>query len=136
MKINVSNTEKINTELDRVNGRATEHTFASIGDIEDGIISVEDRLFQVLGERCNWRGVKVLLRSGAACPGSCEHSRKVTLVNLEYGAHAWYVTDITSTEISGGSHGYTRIVMGQGHKESSWRKIKNENMKGHAENVW
>jgi len=127
MKINVSNTEKINTELDRVNGRAMEHTFTDTGDLTHEIDSVEERLGHVLGGRCNWQGIRVLLRSGAAFPSSYSYSRKVTLVNLERGASAWYVTDIGTTEISGGSHGYTRIVMSDANKESALRKIENEN---------
>jgi hypothetical protein len=101
MKIKVSddNAAKIQAALDAVNGRASEHTYRTYGDIARLVTEAETRRADLRLSKREAKGIQVVSVSGDAVPTAYKWSRNATRVELTYCATGWCLTDLASTTI-------------------------------------
>ena len=105
IKITDANAAKIQTALDAVNGRATDHTYRVYGDIAALVAEAETRRADLRLSKRDAKGMHIVRVSGDPVPSAYKWQRKATLVVLTYCATGWCLTDIGSTTIyhDGGS---------------------------------
>lgn len=101
MKINVTNSQKIESALEAVNGRAVAHTLRHRCQILDITRRAEKDLSQRGLPKKLWGGTRITFRP--AGPGKA-YARKgkfvvSTHVTIERGASAWFLVDCKRVEI-------------------------------------
>lgn len=98
MKINVTNTEKLDAELARINGRATSHT-AKPRIIRGQAESAERELQSKGLAKKDLPGVSAVFCSSPKMPSAYKNTRLVNFITIERFATGWFVTKITKSEV-------------------------------------
>ena len=101
IKITDRNCAKIQTALDAVNGRASDHTYRDYADLAALVADAETRRENLRLSKHEARGMQVHCVSGNRVPRAYKWSRKATRVKLTYCATGWCLTDLGSTTIYG-----------------------------------
>jgi|SRR5699024_4121633 len=96
MKINITNTDKINATLAEVNGKSESHTFTDAYEIRSVAERAEKKLAILLKK--SWKGARVQAESGEALPNAYKYSRRTTMITLERCASGWFMTDCKASE--------------------------------------
>lgn len=122
-----SNSDKINSELAKVNQGSTSHTYNNVYDLLDVIkkaFSKLDRLPKV--SKAELSGVVLKATSGSPVPKSYRFSRTATQVELKLGADGlWRLINISKVSI-GNYGGKEKLIFNEKHLkslETSLRKM-------------
>ena len=110
MKINTTNTEKVNQAIAAAEGRATARTIC-MDDVQTAIKSIEKRLSLLLFKK-DWKGLKFGVDSNAqSFPSSYKYTPYAysTQIVLERGATGWFVTEIYRAPCGGPTQEITPV---------------------------
>jgi len=108
MKINTTNTEKVNQAITETEGRATARTIC-MDDVQTAIKSIEKRLSLLLFKK-DWKGLKFGVDSNAqSFSSSYKYTPYSTQIVLERGATGWFVTEIYRAPCGGPTHEITPV---------------------------
>ena len=118
--------EKIQSILDTVNGRATEHTFTYPRQILDCMRTAEERR-QGLGlSKLNSIGMRVKFLSGEPVSHGYKYSRDGTEVVLVYRRSGWVVEAITSTQLYPNGGGLVDPILTLGQAKLVLQKFQSD----------
>lgn len=84
MKINVNNTDKLQSELDKVNGKANAHTFTALS-IQKMTSRITSEFLKNVSKK-SLVGHRFLLVSGDEVPRSYGYTRKLNYVEVVVGS--------------------------------------------------
>ena len=90
MKINLNNPDKVEEQLDKVNGRASTHVIGSIYDLLSFAKEAETDLATLLPKSA-WKGALVLCRPEGPSANSYKYRGVSTTCVLERGARDWFL---------------------------------------------
>lgn len=99
IKISKENYDKIQGELDAVNGKATQHTYWLAGQIAELADAAEKQAVALLGSKKASAGAIYRSCSGKAVAGRYDYTRKATLVELTRGTTGWCLTAVSTATI-------------------------------------
>jgi len=103
MKINVNNTDKLNTAINEIEGSRVSVRTITAEDIADAIKSAEKRL-SALMPKTHWKGVKLSVDLHASTfPASYNGTPESTQFVVERSASGWFVVDIKRYKCKGPS---------------------------------
>jgi hypothetical protein len=111
MKTKFISTEKIQATLDSVNGRAKDHTFTNADEVSKLIGWAEADALKLLGSRKSLRGLKAVIKSGAAVTSAYKYTRTGTQVTVEWTSSSARITEISRCDVW--KEGGTRLVFTQ-----------------------
>ena len=109
--IDPKNEAKIVAALGAVNGRASDHTYTTLGDIAAVAREAEKQLLALL-PKTEAPGAVFTSVSGGAVPRSYKYRRIGTYVRLERGSSGWFLMDVGRMEIYDGG-GYQTLHLTQ-----------------------
>lgn len=98
LKINDANAPAIAEVLDRVQGRATAHTFAGAAPIIAAAAVAEARLHALGLTKAQRVGAVAEVRSGGALPRSYKYARVVAKVTLHRATSGWFLISAATAE--------------------------------------
>ena len=118
IKITEANAEAIESALLAVNGKAREHAYTTLTEIEALARRAEKQLESLGIAKTRRAGARRSDTSGAAMPNAYNKKcriRKATLVRLERRATGWFLVDARSVEVwqQGGGPGRLAITKEQ-----------------------
>jgi len=94
MKIAISNTEKLNAALEKIQGPRVSARTISADDIEEMVERIEKRLSTMLHKK-DWQGLEFNCDPNAqSFPGAYKGMPESTQFTLERGQSDWFVIDI------------------------------------------
>lgn len=98
IKINESNRAAINAALEKVNGRATAHTFTGATPIIEAAVAAEAKL-ELLGlNKVQRIGAQASLSSGKKIPHAYKYPRIKTNVQILRGATGWFLIAASASD--------------------------------------
>ena len=110
MKIKIADFDKINAELQTVNGTANTHT-ATAYHIRLAAEGMENKLESLgipKGERSGALGT---FRSGEKVPNAYKYTRTINVVTLARGSSGWFFTGATKAQVFPNSAHGARLMM-------------------------
>ena len=112
IKLCKENTDKINTLLLSVNGKAVEHTIPDYWYIFRIVAHAVDNLEQAGITGRNQQGATLRITSSfSKMPNSYRYKRKVTGVTLYRGKEHWFIVNIQSLELFPSEHGGVTLTL-------------------------
>lgn len=93
------NAAVINEMLEKVNGRASQHTYNNYLHIVALAEQAENRLLGIVAFKKNCQGAKFYATSGGSVPKSYRNSRRATSVGMYRGSKSWYLVSVYATVI-------------------------------------
>ena len=99
IKITIKNMAKIDTLLDAVNGRATEHVFLDYNQIADIAKENDRHVLSILGSKKAAVGATLTETSGDKAGNRYKYARKATEITMERFPTGWFLTAVESVEI-------------------------------------
>jgi len=99
MKINLSNTDRIEDALLKANGAAREYTFTTAEELRALAAEAERKLGALLTRYDLHRGARYCATSGAPVAKSYRKDRIATRVTLERGTEDWFLVDVTRVQL-------------------------------------
>ena len=94
IKIVECNAKLIENELEKVNGKAVEHTFTTYKEIANLAAFAEKRFLSILKNKTNMQGARYVDVSGDTVAISYSYPRIATRVELLRGKEAWFLVDV------------------------------------------
>ena len=85
--------------LEAVNGKANQHTFTNLYEINEIVRCAEEKLENLGIAKKDRPGAKVYATSGGAVPKNYKYKRVATDVTLERRASGWFLIRIESTHV-------------------------------------
>jgi hypothetical protein len=97
IKITLDNNAAINSELDKVNGRATAFTITCTKELLDIVAEAEKKL-SIL-PKADRKGAAINYRPAGPSANSYKYAAKSTRVTCERGASGWFLTGVFESEV-------------------------------------
>jgi len=110
--------EKIENALEATNGKATAHTYTLADEIRDIAKEAEDQLAASGVPLAERSGCTITATSGEAVAKRYKNQRVATRVTLVRGSGAWYLTEVSRTEIYPAGPGKPSIVLSDKAREA------------------
>ena len=122
IKLTKENADKINAELEKVNGKSTTHTYSYSHEIFKVVGEMENLLLELYIPMKQRKGAICKSVSGKKVANSYKYSRKATSITLERGAKEWFLTHIKSVDI--GKKGHTTLILTQEQDEIAVQQLR------------
>ena len=105
---------KINDALEKVNGKASAHTFTSFTQIQKLVEVAEKQLEALKLSKKHWIGARFEATSGEPVPKRYKYARIATRVILERGANHWFLIFVSADHVhSSGGDMFLRLSQEQ-----------------------
>jgi len=110
--IDAKNVKKIMAELDRVNGKAIEHTYNTFSEIQGFVDAAEKKLFGLVGALKYMPGATLMATSGGGpVANRYKYQRIVTCVKFERCATGWFLIGVERDSLYPNQSGGWRLTL-------------------------
>lgn len=99
IKVESKNEKKIEEELQKVNGRATAHTFSTFSEVARVVADADSRLDQLRLTKAERIGAQVLATSGMRVSHMYQYRRRGTTIQLELCGSGWFLIWIVAVDL-------------------------------------
>lgn len=122
LKIEKSQYDAIQAELDKVNGKAVQFTIRFASDVISYAASIEKMLEESGLPKGERRGVTVTITPEGPSAKAYKYKAKSTTIKLERGAKEWFLTSVVEDEVWPAASARRAVVISESQRDTIQRK--------------